>query len=159
MSPARGAWAGGCALALAAAAPVRAQAPGPAPLAPPAARADTTVTTAHQPGAVGSIAVGETVRGELAPGDQVMSDSTYADVWELTAAAGEHVEIAVQSDEFDTYLQLLDASGRIIGQDDDSGGDLNSILAVTLPAAGIYRIVVNSAGHEPRVGAYILSVR
>lgn len=99
------------------------------------------------------------VRGELAQGDQIMSDSTFADVWELAATAGERVAIDLRSDEFDTYLQVLDASGTVIGEDDDSGGDLNSYLAITLPAAGTYRIVVTSAGHERRVGAYTLSVR
>jgi Bacterial pre-peptidase C-terminal domain len=156
----------GCLLALAAAAPLAAQAPksaGPArPPAPPAAArppADTASNPIHAPGAVGTIAVGETVRGELARGDQIMSDSTFADVWDLAATAGEHVEIDLRSDDFDTYLQLLDPSGTVIGQDDDSGGDLNSHLAITLPAGGTYRIVVNSAGHEPRVGTYTLGVR
>jgi pre-peptidase len=157
---------GGALLALAAA-PLLAQAPKAAGHRAPhrtaeaagAAEADTAANALHAPGIVGAIALGEMVRGELAPGDQVMSDGTYADVWEFTATAGERVAIDLRSDEFDTYLQLLDAAGKVIGQDDDSGGDLNSHLAITLPAAGTYRIVVNSAGHEQRVGAYTLSVR
>ncbi len=169
MRASRAAVIGGGLLVLAAA-PLLAQAPkasAPGHRAPhraaaavtEAAGADTAANAIHAPGTVGAIAVGETVRGELAPGDQVMSDSTYADLWEFTATAGEHVAIDLRSDEFDTYLQLLDASGKVVGQDDDSGGDLNSHLAITLPADGTYRIVVNSAGHEQRVGTYTLSVR
>ncbi len=151
-------------LALAAAPPLAAQGAKAAGAsrgrpAPAAVTADSPFNALHAPGAVGRIAAGETVRGELAAGDQLMSDSTYADVWELSAAAGQHVDIDLRSDEFDTFLQVLDPSGAVVGQDDDSGGDLNSHLALTLPAAATYRIVVNSAGHERRVGYYTLSVR
>ncbi len=150
----------GCLLALGAA-PLAAQTSAASARAPaaPAPTAAAGPGSLHAPGAVGAIAVGETVRGELAPGDQIMSDSTYADVWELSGAAGQRVEIDLRSDEFDTFLQVLDTAGVVIGQDDDSGGELNSHLALTLPATGTYRIVVNSAGHEQRVGAYTLSVR
>ncbi|HXY68432.1 MAG TPA: PPC domain-containing protein [Gemmatimonadales bacterium] len=111
------------------------------------------------PGEIGRIRVGQTMRGVLEPGDQLMADSTFADVWELDGAAGEKLTIDVRSDEFDTFLQLLDPSGTKIGEDDDSGGDLNSRLTIVLPAAGRYRIVVNSAGHERRAGRYTLTVR
>lgn len=40
----------------------------------------------------------------------------------------------------DTYLYLLDASGNVLGQDDDSGGNLGSRLSVTL-STGTYRVV------------------
>lgn len=111
------------------------------------------------PGAVARIAVGQTLRGELEPGDRLMADSTFADVWEFAGAAGQTVTIYVRSDEFDTYLLVLDAAGRTLGADDDSGGDLNSRLTLTLPAAGTYQIVVNSAGHERRAGLYTLSLQ
>ena len=152
----------GALLGLLAAAPLAAQAPrltARARIVPPAAAPETAAVAFHAPGAEGAIAVGETVRGELAAGDRLMSDSTYADVWQLQGTAGERVEIELRSDDFDTYLEVLDSTGTIIGQDDDSGGNLNSRLSLALPAAGTYRIVVNSAGHEPRVGAYTLTVR
>ncbi|MDY7229769.1 Vps62-related protein [Hyalangium rubrum] len=40
----------------------------------------------------------------------------------------------------DTYLYLLDASGNVLGQDDDSGGGYNSRLSATL-APGTYKLV------------------
>lgn len=134
----------------------------PLDVRPPGASApagDRATNEVPAPGETGSIQAGQTLRGELEPGDLLMADSTFADVWELTGAAGESVVIDVRSDEFDTYLQLLDPAGAVIGEDDDSGGDLNSRLAIVLPATGRYRIVVNSAGHEPRAGRYTVAVR
>ena len=132
--------------------PAAVQRPGPgAPLQP-----DNAVPA---PGEIARIAVGQAMQGELEPGDLLMADSTLADVWELPGTTGATVTIDVRSDEFDTFLEVLDAAGTLLGQDDDSGGDLNSRLTLTLPASGIYRIVVNSAGHERRAGRYILSVR
>ncbi len=110
------------------------------------------------PGEMGRLDVGQVVRGELEPGDRVMADSTFADVWEFAGTGGETVTIYLRSDEFDTYLLLLDASGTTLGEDDDSGGDLNSRLTLTLPSTGTYQIVVNSAGHEQRAGMYTLSI-
>ena len=134
----------------------------PLAVRPPGAAAaspDGAANAVPAPGETGYIQVGRTMRGELEPGDLLMADSTFADVWELTGVAGEKVVIDVRSDEFDTYLQLLDPAGTKIGEDDDSGGDLNSRLAIMLPATGSYRIVVNSAGHEPRAGRYTISVQ
>ena len=134
----------------------------PLAVRPPGAAAaspDGAANAVPAPGETGYIQVGRTMRGELEPGDLLMEDSTFADVWEFAGAAGERVTIDVRSDEFDTYLQLLDPAGTKIGEDDDSGGDLNSRLAIMLPATGSYRIVVNSAGHEPRAGRYTISVQ
>ena len=132
--------------------PPSVQRPGPGAPLPP-------FNAIPAPGEVARIAVGQAMAGELEPGDLLMADSTLADVWQLEGTAGETVSIDVRSDEFDTYLEVLDAAGTRLGQDDDSGGDLNSHLTLTLPASGTYQIVVNSAGHERRAGRYILSVR
>ncbi len=53
---------------------------------------------------------------------------------------------------------MLDSTGTTLGEDDDSGGDLNSRLTLTVPATGMHQIVVNSAGHERRAGMYTLSI-
>lgn len=127
--------------------------------ASPASAASEPANPIPPPGAEGRIEVGETMRGALEPGDLLMADSTFADVWVFAGTAGQPVTVDVRSDEFDTYLQLLDAGGAKLGDDDDSGGDLNSRLTLTLPATGEYRIVVNSAGHEPRAGRYTVSIR
>jgi len=136
----------------AAAAPLIGAAQHPA-AAPPS---DTAVAA---PGESARIEPGQSLHGRLEPGDLLMADSTLADVWEFDGTAGETVTVEVSSDEFDTYLEVLDAGGKLLGQDDDSGGDLNSRLTLTLPATGSYRIVVNSAGHERRAGRYTVSLK
>ncbi len=126
------------------------------PTLQPAAGAEPT-NAIPMPGQVGQIAVGQTMRGRLEPGDQMMgSDSTYADIWQLQGTAGQNVAIELKSDEFPTYLQLLDASGHVLAE---SAGYPNSGLAFTLPAGGTYQIVVNSNGSQRRAGIYTLSVR
>jgi hypothetical protein len=109
------------------------------------------------PGQVGQVMPGQSVRGRLEPGDQVMgSDSTFADVWQVQGTAGQNLAVELRSDEFPTYLQLLDASGHVLAE---SAGHPNSGLAFTLPAAGTYQIVVNSNGPQRLTGIYTLTVR
>jgi len=149
-------------LALAVAPRLAAQAAAPLPLAvqhPAAGALPPSDTAVAAPGASARIEPGQSLHGRLEPGDQLMADSTLADVWEFDGTAGETVTVEARSDEFDTYLEVLDAGGKVLGRDDDSGGDLNSRLTLTLPATGSYRIVVNSAGHERRAGRYTVSLK
>ena len=109
------------------------------------------------PGQIGQIMVGQTVQGRLEAGDQMMgSDSTYADIWQFQANAGQAVAIQLSSEDFPTYLQLLDGAGNVL---QESAGHPNSGLAFTLPSAGTYQIVVNSNGRQRRTGLYVLTLR
>jgi hypothetical protein len=57
----------------------------------------------------------------------------------------------------DAYLRLLDEHGKVLAEDDDSGGNLNARIRHTTTKGGIYFIVATTcAGGE---GAYTLSVR
>jgi hypothetical protein len=111
------------------------------------------------PGAVGQLQVGQNVQGRLETGDQQMNDGTWADVWQFQGLQGQTVTIELRSEEFDTYVQLLDAAGNRLAEDDDSLGDLNSRVVFQLPATGMYQIVVNNFGDNRRSGIYTLSVR
>jgi hypothetical protein len=132
----------------------------PMPLAQPTMQSMAGAAPSNvipSPGQMGQIMVGQSVRGRLEPGDQFMgSDSTYADIWQFQGAGSQNVAIELRSDEFPTYLQLLDGSGRVISE---SAGHPNSGLAFTLPAAGAYQIVVNSNGPQRRTGIYTLTLR
>jgi hypothetical protein len=100
------------------------------------------------------------MRGRLETGDQTMADGTFADMWQFQGTAGQTIQIDVRSDEFDTYAQLLDASGtNKLAEDDDSGGQLNSRIVYTLQATAMYEIVVNNAGRSRRSGIYTVSIR
>lgn len=111
------------------------------------------------PGSRGTIEFGQNVQGRLETGDEQMNDGTWADVWLFTGRAGQTVTIELRSEEFDTYLQLLDAEGNRIAEDDDSLGDLDSRIVVRLPSSGSFSIVVNNFSDDRRSGVYILSLR
>ena len=129
----------------------------PTPMAQPMAPAVAAPTNAiPAPGTVAQIMAGQSVQGRLEAGDQVMGDSTYADIWQLQGTAGQSVSIQLQSDNFDTYLQLLDGAGHVLAE---SAGHPNSGLAYTLQAAGTFQIVVNSNGAQRKTGLYVLTVR
>ena len=119
--------------------------------------AGTPTNMIPAPGQTGQIMIGQTVQGRLEAGDQTMgSDSTYADIWQFQASAGQAVAIQLSSEDFPTYLQLLDGAGNVL---QESAGHPNSGLAYTLSSAGTYQIVVNSNGRQRRTGLYVLTVR
>ena len=98
----------------------------------------------------GPISIGESVDGDLQVG--------IHDEWTFTAAAGDYVTISMVSDDFDTYLELYGPSGAILTQDDDSGGDLDSLIRnVQLPSAGEYAIHARSYSSR-EAGQYTLSL-
>lgn len=132
----------------------------PAPAAQPVAQPQAMPTAAvAAPGVTATIQVGQTVPGRLEQGDRTMSDGTWADVFQFQGAAGQRVTIELRSEEFDTFLQLLDSQGNRLAEDDDSLGDLDSRIVFTLPAAGTYQIVVNNYGEARRAGTYTLTLR
>jgi hypothetical protein len=109
-------------------------------------------------GQMATIAYGQQLQGRLEPGDRQMQDSTFADIWMFQGTAGQAITIDLTSDNFDSYLQLLDASGNRLGEDDDSGGSLNARISFTIPANAQYQIVVNNYGSSRRAGVYTLWV-
>ena len=148
--------------ALAAARAASAQRPKPphdATAGPATAAALPITGTIPAPGVVATIAAGQRVQGRLEPGDQMMTDSTWADVWVFRGTTGQHVRIELRSEEFDTFLMLLDSAGTRLAEDDDGLGDLDSRIEHTLARAGTCQIVVNNYGEERRAGVYTLTLR
>ncbi len=111
------------------------------------------------PGQIGQVTVGQNVQGRLETGDQQMNDGTWADVWQFNGVQGQTIVIELRSEEFDTYAQLLDASGARLAEDDDSLGDLDSQITFTLAQTGMFQIVVNNFSDERRAGVYTLTLR
>ena len=132
--------------------------PGAEP-AGPAPAASQVTGTIPPPGVIATITVGQTAPGRLEPGDQMMTDSTWADVWVFRGTAGQRVRIELRSAEFDAFVQLLDSAGTRLAEDDDGLGDLDARIEYTLRAAGTYQIVVNCYGDERREGLYTLTLR
>jgi hypothetical protein len=98
-------------------------------------------------------------RGSLEEGDRVISDDgSFYDSYPLEGKAGESFGIYLESDEFDSFVALVDAKGNIVEQNDDvSQEDSNSRIRVTLPEDGVYNIIVNTYD-EGGTGNYVLTV-
>ena len=99
--------------------------------------------------------------GSLEEGDTVVpEDGSFYDLHTFDGEAGQRVAIAMDSQEFDTFLWLFGPDGQELAQndDDDDAITANSAIAITLPQTGTYTIVANSHG-EGMVGAYQVTVR
>ncbi|MGV2831214.1 pre-peptidase C-terminal domain-containing protein [Myxosarcina sp. GI1(2024)] len=98
-------------------------------------------------------------RGTLEAGDNTIpDDGSFYDSYPLEGQAGDSFVISLESDEFDTFVAVLDAEGNILEQNDDISDDnSNSRLRVTLPDNGIYSVIVN-AYDKGGTGSYVLTI-
>lgn len=62
----------------------------------------------------------------------------------FTGKKGQIVIIAMTSEDFDTFLSLLDPQGEEIANNDDYARTLNSSIVMTLPSDGTYKILARS---------------
>lgn len=96
------------------------------------------------------------LRGRLSGKDGVRDNRSFTDLYSFWARAGDAIEIRMNSAPLDTYLLLYNAEGQVIAEDDDSGGNLNSLLRTTLSEPGLY--VVSASSYSREEGAYDLRV-
>jgi hypothetical protein len=104
------------------------------------------------------ITLGQTVSGRLTSSDFRRPDGSYADAFVYSGRAGERITVTLRSNDFDAWAVVDDPNGPLREHDDDSGGNLDAELTVTLPHAGQYLIVANSVA-EGATGAYTMSLR
>jgi hypothetical protein len=75
--------------------------------------------------------------------------SYYTKQYAFKATAGQRISVEAASVQFDSYIALLGPGGIYLGEDDDSGGALNSRFPATgslaAPLDGIYTVLVSSA--------------
>jgi hypothetical protein len=116
-------------------------------------------SAAARPGQQIELRLGETTMGRLEPGDSVMGDHSFADVFVFRPAVSGRVVIQVRSSDFDAYLIVQDAEGRTLASDDDGGTGTDAQLTYEVVAGRSYRILANSYGEERRTGAYRVIVR
>jgi hypothetical protein len=98
-------------------------------------------------------------QGALEEGDQVLtSDGSLYDVYTFEGKAGQEIVVSLESEEFDTYLAVVDPEQQVIAENDDvSETDRNSNITVTLPSDGTYTVVANGFDRTSR-GQYSLSI-
>ncbi|MEE2565080.1 pre-peptidase C-terminal domain-containing protein [Hyphobacterium marinum] len=84
--------------------------------------------------------------GDVRPGE-VSAEQPRAD-FELDLSEGQMVTLTTRSDtNFDTVLQVLDANGRVLAENDDyAGGGLQSQVIFQPPAPGFYTAAVTGYG-------------
>jgi hypothetical protein len=116
-------------------------------------------SAAARPGQEIELRLGETTMGRLEPGDSVMGDRSFADVFVFRPTVSGRVVIQVRSSDFDAFLILQDAEGRTLASDDDGGTGTDAQLTYEVVAGRAYRILANSYGEERRTGAYRVIVR
>ena len=87
--------------------------------------------------------------------ERLTADSSY-DNWWFTAPPGTHINIILQSKEFNGYLGLYDALGNLVASDDNSYGDNDAQINMDLPSDGTFYIHVSTA--DLNKGNYTLSI-
>jgi serine protease Do len=78
--------------------------------------------------------------------------------YSIAVKAGQTYTIDLESQDIDCYMYLFDNNSKLIAQDDDSGGDLNSRITFRAPSDGVYHIIATSLDGED-TGEFTLKVR
>jgi hypothetical protein len=78
--------------------------------------------------------------------------------WTFYGTAGDRVQIDMRSNDFDTYLYLIDILGGIVMEDDDGGSGTNSAITYTLNRSEGYTINACTYGLADFTGSYTLSL-
>lgn len=91
-------------------------------------------------------------QGVLEEGDSILqSDGSLYDQYTFEGEEGQSITISMESDEFDTYLALIDPEQKVIAENDDvSQDDQNSAFTVTLPSNGTYVVIANGFDSNSR---------
>jgi hypothetical protein len=91
-----------------------------------------------------AISCGQTVTGTLTTTDCTLEDGSYVDFWKFQGDAGQNVTVTLRSNDFDSYLFLLDPNPEAVAEDDDSAGGSDAQIIYTLNGAGEWNIGANS---------------
>jgi hypothetical protein len=95
--------------------------------------------------------------GNLVRGDPRYSGKIHK-LFLVKLQEGKTYQIDLKSGAFDAYLYLQDPDGKVLAEDDDSGGGLNSRIIHRAAKSGEYRIVATSLGGTS-TGQFTLSVK
>lgn len=118
---------------------------------------EVAATDVAQEGANGgALQIGQTYAGALASGDRRASGGQYEDVYTFTGRAGQSLRVTLESGQMDVLVRVR-GPGGFTAEDDDSGGRLNALLDVTLPANGQYQVIATTFGADA-TGPYRLRV-
>ena len=71
--------------------------------------------------------------------------------------SGQWVDLYLESDAFDAYLELYDSNGNLVTSDDDGWYDSHAYIGISLTAIGDYTVVVKSFNNNGS-GEYLFSL-
>jgi Ca2+-binding RTX toxin-like protein len=122
----------------------------------PAVEADETAgldSVGNTTGTASALAIGASTNGFVnAAGDQ--------DWYAVTMVAGESYSFSLTGSTLqDPYIELYDASGALIGFDDDFGPGINSLLRWTATTSGTYYINAQAFPASGGTGSYTLTAQ
>lgn len=102
----------------------------------------------------GPIQFGDSVNGHL-------SDASPRQNYRFAANEGDTIVVTMRSSDFDSLLELYDADGNFMTEDDDSGGDLDAQIIYTIPRSGEYIITATEWWSEIGIigGSYTLTLQ
>jgi hypothetical protein len=116
-----------------------------------------TVSSQSSHAGTSQIALGQAMRGTLAPGDRTMQTGELFDRHIFQGQAGQRVTITARSSAFDAYLIVRTPRGSEM-ENDDHGSSRDARISLTLPETGTYQIDVTSAVGSVGQGPYVLQV-
>ena len=99
-----------------------------------------------------------TYKGNLAKTDPRFRGQKPHKLFTIEMEAGKTYQIDQASRAFDAYLYLEDPEGTIVGEDDDSGGNLDARIIYKAEKAVKYHIIATSF-EGAKAGAFTLTVR
>ncbi len=117
-----------------------------------AASRQASVAPRRQPHPTPSAA---TQSGTLGEGDGQLQSGEFVDRFDVQLQAGQRLELALSSTEFDTYLIVRGPDGTQQQNDDIQSGNTNSALSYAVQQSGLHQVLVTS--YRPgETGAYTL---
>lgn len=114
----------------------------------PNAEDDGAIQLAGETG-IGLSRSGITTSAQIGDGPNAASGDF--DFYKFQARAGDVVTVDIDTPTglLDSVVVLYDATGRVVGSNDDSPGDLDSLLKITVGSAGTYYVAVAGYGNLP----------
>jgi hypothetical protein len=106
------------------------------------------------------IAIGGTAEGTISADDPELDEGPFFHEYEVAARAGDVLRITLRSEAFDAFLRWgrrVEGVFTELADDDDSGGNVDARLEITVDASGKYLIRVSPLG-AGSTGAYVLQV-
>ena len=104
-----------------------------------------------------ALVAGRAATGSLDSTDGVRWGLAHYEEWTFLATAGQRVVVAMESEDVDAYVVVLQDDGTEVATDDNGGSGFNARIDLRAPATGQYTILATSA-NAGATGRYTIRV-